>query len=191
MAAAVSPVRLIAGVTLCVLLLALTAGSVACTLLLAHKLRESVVANADMHDDTTLDDAIALKAALEKQPFTASARIITKEEALKALSEAEGADISGFLGFNPLFNSVEIHLTPDYISSDSLAQIKTMVLANPKVRALSWNNSTVDGIHSLVARIYTTGGVLTTLLFAALVFAARFALRAYRKYCRQKWQLVS
>lgn len=136
---------------------------------LSKVFKEDIELTVDFHDKTRDEHVEQMKAILDEQPFVRSARIITREEAIKLQSELEGEDIEQFLGINPLFPSVVIKLHSEYVNKDSLDKIAQFVLQSNVVREINYPRMIVDQMDRNFNRISIIIGVISLLLFSVVV----------------------
>lgn len=91
---------------------------------LSEYVRERIGFTLVLHDDLKETEITKLKNSLKAQPFVKSLKYVDKDSAALVLQKELGEDFTGFLGFNPLFNSLEVKLFAQYTHSDSLAVIE-------------------------------------------------------------------
>ncbi len=65
-----------------------------------------------------------VKRELDKAPYVKAVQFISKDDALKELELELGENPEDLLGFNPLQSSIEVKLSAEYASTDSLAWIE-------------------------------------------------------------------
>jgi cell division transport system permease protein len=137
---------------------------------LSRAFKEDLEINVDFHDNVTDESVAKMKAVLLKQPFVRSAKVITKDEAIKMENEVEGGNIVDFLGYNPLFTSISLKLNEEYVNADSLAKIKKFVLQSNVVRDVTWPNVVVDKLNSNLRKIGIILGSISVLLLIVVIF---------------------
>lgn len=137
---------------------------------LSRAFKEEMEIMVDFHDNVTDASVAKMKSILDRQPFVRSAKIISKEEALKMESEVEGTNIAEFLGFNPLFNSISLKLHEEYVNKDSLAKIKQFVLQSNVVRDVTWSHVVVEQMNSNLRKIGIILGGISIVLLIVVIF---------------------
>jgi cell division transport system permease protein len=75
---------------------------------LTRSFKEDIALQVDFHDNTRDEHIQKMKEIMDNQPFVKSVNVISKEEALSIQSNIEGVDLDQFLGYNPLFASLEV-----------------------------------------------------------------------------------
>src|SRR5690606_35106885 len=105
---------------------------------LTREFKENITLTTDFHDNISNEKITRLQSILDKQPFAKRTKVITKEEALKLQSEIEGENIGEFLGYNPLFASLEMNVYSEYANKDSLEKIRQFILQSNIVREVTF-----------------------------------------------------
>ncbi|HOF54703.1 MAG TPA: permease-like cell division protein FtsX [Prolixibacteraceae bacterium] len=120
---------------------------------LSEYVRERIGFTLVLHDDLKETEITKLKNSLKAQPFVKSLKYVDKDSAALVLQKELGEDFTGFLGFNPLFNSLEVKLFAQYTHSDSLAVIEKNLMQNPQVKEVFYQRSLVSVINENVRKI--------------------------------------
>jgi cell division transport system permease protein len=132
-------------------------GLMALTLLNAERLndyvREKIGFTLVLSDELKEADIQRLEKRLSAEPYAKEVIYIDKETAAKTLQEELGEDFAGFLGFNPLFATLEIKLFSAYTHSDSLAVLEKNLLQLPQVKEIFYQRSLVSVINENVRKI--------------------------------------
>lgn len=132
-------------------------GLMALILLNAERLndhvREKIGFTLVMSDDLKEDDILRLEKRLSGEPYAKEVIYIDKETAAITLQEELGEDFAGFLGFNPLFATLEIKLFSVYTHSDSLAVLEKNLMQLPQVKEVFYQRSLVSVINENVRKI--------------------------------------
>lgn len=132
-------------------------GLIAMVLLNAERLndyvREKIGFTLVLSDELNEDEILRLKKRLSAEPYAKEVIYIDKETAAKTLQDDLGEDFAGFLGFNPLFATLEIKLFSAYTHSDSLAVLENNLLQLPQVKEVFYQRSLVSVINENVRKI--------------------------------------
>lgn len=139
---------------------------------LSDYVREKIGFTLVLHDNVKPADIKKLQENLNKSNFVKSTRYIDKETASKELTEQLGEDFTGFLGYNPLFESIEVKLFADYTNSDSLQILEKKFLAYPQVKEVYYQKSLVEVINQNIKKItffVLVISALLTFIFIALI----------------------
>ena len=126
-------------VTLCIstamvlVLLGMVVFSVLTARNLSAYVKENLTVTLMLADELTNSEAEQYCQSLGKKQYISNITFISKEQALKELTEKIGTDPSEFAGFNPAQNSVEVQLRSDYANSDSIKWIAQELKKDAKV----------------------------------------------------------
>jgi len=137
---------------------------------LSKAFKEGLEVNVDFHDNVTDGSVAKMQSILDKQPFVAHTKIITKEEAVKMENQVEGNNITDFLGYNPLFTSISLRLNEEYVNKDSLEKVKKFILQSNVVRDVTWPNVVVDQMDKNFKKIGIILGSISVLLLIVVIF---------------------
>lgn len=139
---------------------------------LSDYVREKIGFTLVLHDNVKPDAIKKLQENLNKSSYVKSTRFIDKETAGKELTEQLGEDFTGFLGFNPLFESIEVKLFANYTDTDSLQILEKKFLAYPQVKEVYYQKDLVQIINENINKItffVLIISALLTVIFVALI----------------------
>lgn len=139
---------------------------------LSDYVREKIGFTLVLHDNVKPESIKKLQENLNKSSFVKSTRYIDKETASKELTEQLGEDFTGFLGYNPLFESIEVKLFANYTSSDSLQKLEKKFLTYPQVKEVYYQKDLVQIINENIKKItffVLIISALLTFIFIALI----------------------
>ena len=122
---------------------------------LSNHLKENIGFEVVMNSNANEDDIIKLQKKLDAMPAVKSTEYITKEEAIRRLSEDLGEDFLQWLGNeeNPLLPSIDVRFNAAYANSDSLNRIQTQLLKNKDIKEIYYHKSLVSLINQNISRI--------------------------------------
>lgn len=120
---------------------------------LTDYVRERIGFTLVLHDDLKDGDIRRLENQLNAQPFAREIKYIDKETAARIMQEELGEDFEGFLGYNPLFATMEVKLYAPYTNADSLAVLEKNLLQYPQVKEVFYQRSLVTVINENVRKI--------------------------------------
>jgi cell division transport system permease protein len=115
--------------------------------------REKIGFTLVLQDDLREAEILRLEKMLSAEAFAKEVLYIDKETAAKTLQDELGEDFTGFLGFNPLFATLEIKLFSEYTHADSLAMLESNLLKLPQVTEVFYQRSLVSVINENVRKI--------------------------------------
>lgn len=139
---------------------------------LSDYVREHVGFTLVLNDNVREAEVLRLQKILSATDFVKTTKYIDKEEAAKELTKELGEDFVGFLGFNPLFSSVDVKLHAKYMQPDSLAILENDFLSYPQVKEVYYQRDLVRIINENVKRIslfLLIFSILLLVIFSTLI----------------------
>ena len=139
---------------------------------LSEYVREKIGFTVALHDHLNEVDVIRFQKLLNASDYVKFTRYIDKETAAKELAEQLGEDFTGFLGYNPLFASIDVKLYATYTHPDSLTIIEKTFRKYPEVKEVYYQKNLVSVINQNVSRISLILLIISALLiiiFVALI----------------------
>jgi cell division transport system permease protein len=139
---------------------------------LSDYVREKIGFTLVLGDNVKPAEIKGLQEKLNTSKFVKSTRYIDKETASKELTDQLGEDFTGFLGYNPLFESIEVKLYANYTNADSLRFLEKKFLAYPQVKEVYYQKDLVQIINQNIKKITIFVLIISTLLtfiFIALI----------------------
>jgi cell division transport system permease protein len=112
-------------------------------------------------------------------PAVKSTEYITKEEAIRRLSEDLGEDFLQWLGNeeNPLLPSIDVRFNADWANNDSIVALQTQLLNNSDVKEIYYQKSLVGLINQNVRRIGFALMVASVVLLIIAITLIRNTIR--------------
>ena len=137
---------------------------------LSNHLKENIGFEVVMNSNVKEAKILQLQRELDSMPAVKSTEYITKEEAIRRLSEDLGEDFLQWLGNeeNPLLPSIDVRFNANYANNDSIAAIQAQLLKNTDVKDVYYQKSLVGLINQNVNRI---GIALMVASFVLLIIA--------------------
>ncbi|PCH66959.1 MAG: cell division protein FtsX [Bacteroidetes bacterium] len=160
---------------------------------LSEYVKENIVLTVIVKESAKEVGIIRLQKMLDASKYVKSTEFVSKEAAAEVLEKDLGEDFIGFLGFNPLLPSIDIHLQANYANSDSIAWIHNNIMEHKEVKELYYEQSLLDKINDNIKTISFMILCFCGLLFfiaAALINnAIRLALYS-KRFIIKSMQLV-
>ena len=162
---------------------------------LSNHLKENIGFEVVMNSNVKEARILSLKAELDSMPAVKSTEYITKEEAIRRLSEDLGEDFLQWLGNeeNPLLPSIDVRFNAEWANNDSISAIQAQLLKNTDVKEIHYQKSLVGLINQNVRRIGLALMVasLVLLVIAITLIRNTIRLRIYAKrFLVRSMQLV-
>ena len=122
---------------------------------LSNHLKENIGFEIVMNSNVKEANILRLQKELDAMPAVKSTEYITKEEAIRRLSDDLGEDFLQWLGNeeNPLLPSIDVRFNADYANNDSIAALQAQLLKNTDVKEVFYQKSLVNVINQNVNRI--------------------------------------
>ncbi len=120
---------------------------------LSDYVREQIGFTLVLEDNLKESDINRLEKVLAASDYVKATRFIDKEMAAEELTRELGEDFVGFLGFNPLFASMDVKLFASYTHVDSLRIIEREFLAYPQVKEVYYQKDLLGVIDDNVQKI--------------------------------------
>ena len=126
--------------------------------------KENITVTAVLSVEADDADASALADELERAGYIKDVKLITKEEGVEEMKEILGEDFMDVFEVNPVPASLELQISADYISTDSLSVIEEALYAYPAVDDVVYQQSLVELLNANLERIGLIIGVFVLLL---------------------------
>ena len=122
---------------------------------LSNHLKENIGFEVVMNSNVKESKILQLQQELDAMPAVKSTEYITKDEAIRRLSNDLGEDFLQWLGNeeNPLLPSIDVRFNADYANNDSIASLQAQLLKNTEVKEIYYQKSLVDLINQNINRI--------------------------------------
>jgi cell division transport system permease protein len=133
---------------------------------LAKYVRENIGVTLILKDGMERNEIAELETLLKTTEFVKSVEYIDKETAAEKLKQELGEDFTGFLGYNPLFSSLDVKLRAAYAVPEKIDELKLKFMAYPQVREVSFQHDLMNIINENVKKI----GLILVFFSALLLF---------------------
>jgi len=150
---------------------------------IANHFKEQVAVTLFLKNNVDIDQSKNLEKALKDKDYTKSIEFVSKDTAAKQFSKEIGEDFLTFLGSNPLKNSMDIHLNPDFITPDKMKTIEKELLKNAYVSEVLYDAPLIEmltqNIQKISFWILVVAGFFT--LIAVVLINSSIRLSVYSK----------
>jgi cell division transport system permease protein len=151
---------------------------------LSEYVREKIGFTIVLHDNINEVEVNRIQKTLNAGEYVKSTRFIDKETAAKELTEDLGEDFTGFLGYNPLFASIEVKLHAKYTHPDSLLILKKEFLSYSQIKEVYYQKNLVTIINQNARKIsfalILISGLLTFIFVGLINNTIRISVYAQR-----------
>jgi cell division transport system permease protein len=138
---------------------------------LAKYVRENIGVTLVLKEEVQEQDIKDLMNSLQTTDFVKSFEYIDKETAAEKLKTELGEDFTGFLGYNPLFSSIDVKLFADFTTPEKLSLLEAKFMEFSQVKEVLFQRDIVSIINENVKKI---GFIL--IFFSGLLLLIFFAL---------------
>jgi cell division transport system permease protein len=160
---------------------------------LSRYVKENIVLNIFVDDAAHETDVLQLQKQLEADPMVKQTQYVSKELAARNLQKDLGEDFVKFLGYNPLSQSLDVYLKADYTNNADIEKFKIVLLKNPIVKEVKYQQSLVDQMNqnltSISLIILVFAGIFVVLSVALINNTIRLAIYSQR-FLIKSMQLV-
>ena len=146
---------------------------------LSNHLKENIGFEIVMNSNMKEDNILKLQKELDAMPAVKSTTYITKDEAIRRLSEDLGEDFLQWLGNeeNPLLPSIDVRFNAAYANPDSLSVIEANLLKNTDIKEIYYQKSLVNLINQNVRRIGIALIIISLMLLIISITLIRNTIR--------------
>ncbi|MEH1006317.1 permease-like cell division protein FtsX [Winogradskyella sp. ECml5-4] len=149
----------------------------------ADHFKEQVVMTIYLNDTAKYVEVNQLKKSLAMADYTKDAVYVSKEEAAEFMKAETGEDFMDFVGYNPLKNSIDVHLKADFVTTEQLAEISEGLSNKAFIEEIRYDNDLVELMNDNVKKITFWVLIISALftLIAVLLINSSIRLAVYSK----------
>ncbi|WP_298238631.1 permease-like cell division protein FtsX [uncultured Algibacter sp.] len=145
--------------------------------------KEQVVVTIYLKDSAKDVEKKQLEKSLAMSDYVKSTEYVSKEQAAEFMKAENGEDFMDFVGYNPLQNSIDVHLKADFVTSEQLEKISAEALSKNFVDEVSYDNDLVnlmnDNVKKISFWVLFISAIFT--LIAVLLINSSIRLAVYSK----------
>jgi cell division transport system permease protein len=131
---------------------------------MGEKLKETINFSIVLSDETTENQVSELTSFIKNKNISNSIEYISKEQALTEHIEMLGDNPAEFLGWNPLFASIEVKLKSDFAHADSISKIESQLKSFSTIQKIVYQKDVINIVNENVKRLSIFFLGLTVLL---------------------------
>lgn len=145
--------------------------------------KEQVVVTIYLKDTAKNVERKQLEKSLAMAEYIKSTEYVSKADAAAFMKAETGEDFMDFVGYNPLQNSIDVHLKADFVTSEHLEKISAEALNKTFVNEVTYDNDLVNLMNDNVKKISVWVLVISCLftLIAFLLINSSLRLAVYSK----------
>jgi len=154
----------VASISLVLLLIGIAAFLLINAKVISDYFRENIKISVIMQENVDEDVATVFQSELERLPFCASTRLISREQGISEMAGMLGEDFMDVFQTVPIPVSIDVSLHPQYVQTDSLEVIRTVLSSHKGVDDISYQRSLVEALNDNLSRISLILAILVALL---------------------------
>lgn len=128
--------------------------------------KENFQVSVLLKDQVSEEEALRFQKTVEGMPGVRSTRFVSRDEGVEEMSRLLGKDFLDVFESAPVPISIDVNLKADYVSADSLRNVRARISESPLVDEVVYQTSLVDALNENLARI----SIALTFLVAVLLF---------------------
>jgi cell division transport system permease protein len=145
--------------------------------------KEQVVLTIYLKESAKEVEIKQLEKSLALSEYVKSIEYVSKEQAAEQMKADNGEDFMDFVGYNPLQNSIDVHLKADFVTSEQLEKISEEASSKNFVDEVTYDNDLVtlmnDNVKKISFWVLVISGIFT--LIAVLLINSSIRLAVYSK----------
>lgn len=138
---------------------------------LSAYVRENYTISIEIKDDAADKEISTLDEILRGQAYAKKVVFISKEQAIKDLSQEMGEDPVAFLGYNPLSASFVVNLKSEYTDNDKIESVVKSIKEYRIVENVDYQKQFISEVNHNIQKVS-----LLFLIVAAVLFFISFVL---------------
>ncbi|WP_303318878.1 permease-like cell division protein FtsX [Flavivirga abyssicola] len=145
--------------------------------------KEQVVVTIYLKDSAKEVETKQLEKSLAMADYVKSTEYVSKDQAAEFMKAENGEDFMDFVGYNPLQNSIDVHLKADFVTSEHLEKISAEALNKNFVDEVTYDNDLVNLMNDNVKKISFWVLIISAIftLIAVLLINSSIRLAVYSK----------
>ncbi len=145
--------------------------------------KEQVVVTIYLKDSAKEVETKQLEKSLAMADYVKSTEYVSKDQAAEFMKAENGEDFMDFVGYNPLQNSIDVHLKADFVTSEHLEKISNEALNKNFVDEVNYDNDLVNLMNDNVKKISFWVLIISSIftLIAVLLINSSIRLAVYSK----------
>ena len=149
----------------------------------SENIRENFTITVSIKNQVSSQQTNNLISSLKKYKEIANVKFVDKETSAKELREDLGEDFINFLGYNPLFDIIEINLKSEYANPKHAESISEKIKKNDIIKDISYSKDLISDIYRNFRYInWTLFGIsLFFIIVSSMLINSYIRLSVYSK----------
>ncbi|MBT8394095.1 MAG: permease-like cell division protein FtsX [Bacteroidia bacterium] len=150
---------------------------------ISDNFKEQVVMTIYLNDNAKQVEVNQLDKSLVMADYVKTTKYVSKEDAAALMKDEYGEDFLDDVGYNPLQNSIDVHLKADFVTAQYLDSISNVTLNKKFVEEVRYDKDLVSIMNNNVKRISLWILVISAVftLIAVLLINSSIRLAVYSK----------
>ncbi len=150
---------------------------------ISDNFKEQVVMTIYLSDSAKEVEVKQLEKSLTLSDYVKTTKYVSKEDAATLMKDEYGEDFLDDVGFNPLQNSIDVHLKADFVTEQYLDSISNATLNKKFVEEVRYDKDLVSIMNNNVKRISLWILIISAIftLIAVMLINSSIRLAVYSK----------
>ncbi len=150
---------------------------------IARQVKENFTFSVMLKNEASAIEVKQFQKELELSPYVKNTEYVSKEEAAETLKESLDEEFVEFLGYNPLMNSIDIHLKGEYVTSEQLTFMENEFAKKSFISEVVYDKPLIQLMNDNIERIgiVLISGSLLLMLIAVGLINSSIRLGIYSK----------
>jgi cell division transport system permease protein len=151
---------------------------------LSDNFKEDIVMSVFFKTEATDTIFKAFETEMKSGKYAKDFVFVSKEQAAKEHEKTLGENFTEFLGANPLYNSYDIHLKADYVTTEGFSSLESEIRKNPMVADVVYDKQLIilvnDNVKKISLWVLIISGIFTLISILLINSSLRLSIYANR-----------
>jgi cell division transport system permease protein len=151
---------------------------------LSDNFKEDIVMTVFFKTEATDTIFKAFETEMKTGKYAKDFVFVSKEQAAKEHEKTLGENFTEFLGANPLYNSYDIHLKADYVTTAGFSSLESEIRKNPMVADVVYDKQLIilvnDNVKKISLWVLIISGIFTLISILLINSSLRLSIYANR-----------
>jgi cell division transport system permease protein len=151
---------------------------------LSDNFKEDIVMTVFFKTEATDTIFKAFETEMKTGKYAKDFVFVSKEQAAKEHEKTLGENFTEFLGANPLYNSYDIHLKADYVTTAGFSNLESQIRQNPMVADVVYDKQLIvlvnDNVKKISLWVLIISGIFTVISILLINSSLRLSIYANR-----------
>lgn len=151
---------------------------------LSDNFKEDIVMTVFFKTEATDTIFKAFETEMKSGKYAKDFTFVSKEQAAKEHEKTLGENFTEFLGANPLYNSYDIHLKADYVTTAGFSSLESEIRKNPMVADVVYDKQLIilvnDNVKKISLWVLIISGIFTLISILLINSSLRLSIYANR-----------